>query len=87
MKVSLARDVILTPVETGAVLLDGRLGRYWQVNVSGAGVLDALLAGETPATVAARLCADGMVDRERAAADVAALVDALRAASLVEVKP
>jgi hypothetical protein len=85
MKVSLARDVTLTSVEAGAVILDGRRGRYWQVNGSGAVVLQALLDGDTPAAIAARLSATAPVTREQVMADVSALVDALAAANLVQV--
>lgn len=85
MKVSLARDVTVTPIEAGAVILDGRRGRYWQVNGSGAAVLRALLDGQVPGAVAARLAAESPVDQDKALADVTALVDALTAANLLEV--
>jgi hypothetical protein len=85
MTVSLARDVTLTSIDAGAVILDGRHGRYWQVNGSGAAVLRALLDGQTPAAVAARLSAEASVDRDRALADVSALIDALKSANLVQV--
>jgi Coenzyme PQQ synthesis protein D (PqqD) len=85
LKVSLARDVTITHVEEGAVLLDGRRGKYWQVNGSGAVVLRALLDGESPEAVAARLCARAPVASDKAMADVTALISALSAASLVDV--
>lgn len=85
MRVSLARDVTITPTESGAVILDGRRGRYWQVNGSGATVLHDLLDGEPPARIAARIGATAPVDDDTALADVRALIDALRAADLVEV--
>ena len=87
MKLTLARDVTLTAVESGAVLLDGRRGRYWQLNQSGAGVLRRLLDGEAPETAAAGLCAAAPVSGDRARQDVQALIDALSAADLVEVAP
>ncbi|MEV0735377.1 lasso peptide biosynthesis PqqD family chaperone [Streptomyces sp. NPDC050549] len=85
MKLTLARDVTLTDIESGAVLLDGRHGRYWQLNHSGAGVLRQLLDGQAPDTAAAGLCAAAPVSDDQARQDVQALIDALSAAKLVEV--
>ncbi|MFF7881791.1 lasso peptide biosynthesis PqqD family chaperone [Streptomyces sp. NPDC007896] len=85
MKLTLARDVTLTVVDTGAVLLDGRRGRYWQLNHSGAGVLRQLLDGNAPDAAAAGLCAAAPVSDDQARQDVQALIDALSAAKLVEV--
>lgn len=87
MKLSLAPDVTVTPVESGAVILDGRRGRYWQLNASGAAVLQQLLAGNSPDATAASLSvrAPTAVTDAQARQDVLALVDTLRAAKLVEV--
>ncbi|MET9294169.1 lasso peptide biosynthesis PqqD family chaperone [Streptomyces sp. NPDC003077] len=85
MKLSLARDVTLTPLDSGAVLLDGRRGRYWQLNESGSTILRKLLDGDTPDTAAAGLSAAAPVSEAQAHKDVMALVDALSAANLVEV--
>ncbi|MET7483293.1 lasso peptide biosynthesis PqqD family chaperone [Streptomyces sp. NPDC005538] len=85
MKLTLARDVTLTDIESGAVLLDGRRGRYWQLNHSGAGVLRQLLDGTAPDAAAAGLCAAAPVSDDQARQDVRALIDALSAAKLVEV--
>jgi hypothetical protein len=85
MKLSLARDVTLTPVDSGAVLLDGRRGRYWQLNESGSTILRKLLDGETPDSAAANLSASAPVSDIQAQQDVMALIDALSAANLVEV--
>ncbi|MFJ1604773.1 lasso peptide biosynthesis PqqD family chaperone [Streptomyces sp. NPDC088253] len=85
MKLTLARDVTLTVVDSGAVLLDGRRGRYWQLNHSGAGVLRQLLDGTAPDAAAAGLCAEAPVSDDQARQDVQALIDALSAAHLVEV--
>lgn len=87
MKLTLARDVTLTAVDTGAVLLDGRRGRYWQLNHSGAGVLRQLLDGAGPDAAAAGLCAAAPVSDDQARQDVRTLIDALSAANLVEVAP
>jgi len=86
MRLTLARDVTLTDVETGAVLLDGRKGRYWQLNASGSAVLRRLLDGADPATVAAGLAGGPGMDDDRARQDVQALVEALSASALVEVE-
>ena len=85
MQVSLASDITITDIEEGAVLLDGRRGRYWHVNGTGAVVLRALLDGEAPEAIAARIAATAPVDETKARADVTALVTALSAASLVNV--
>ncbi|GAA1391657.1 hypothetical protein GCM10009639_21790 [Kitasatospora putterlickiae] len=85
MKLSLARDVTLTPIESGAVLLDGRRGRYWQLNASGSAILGKLLEGETPRTVAALMAEAAPVSEDQAHKDVMDLVGALSAASLLEV--
>ncbi|MBT2410055.1 lasso peptide biosynthesis PqqD family chaperone [Streptomyces sp. ISL-12] len=85
MKLSLARDVTLTSVDSGAVLLDGRRGRYFQLNESGSTILRRLLDGQTPDAAAASLSASAPVSEDQARQDVRALVDALSAAHLVEV--
>ncbi|MFI9421482.1 lasso peptide biosynthesis PqqD family chaperone [Streptomyces werraensis] len=85
MKLSLARDVTLTPVDSGAVLLDGRRGRYYQLNASGSAILHRLLDGDTPAAAAASLLESAPVSEERVHQDVLALVRSLSEADLVEV--
>ncbi|KNB54284.1 hypothetical protein AC230_05540 [Streptomyces caatingaensis] len=65
------------------VLLDERRGRYWQLNGTGALVLRALLDGATPEEAAALLARTHPVSRDRAAADVAALLEHLTRAGLV----
>ncbi len=79
----LRADVTACPTEDGMVLLDERTGRYWQLNTTGATVLQALLNGATPEHVTDRLAAARPVSRQRAAADVTALLEALTRASLV----
>jgi hypothetical protein len=85
VKVSLSRDVIVTPVENGAVILDGRVGRYWQLNESAAAALNTLLTGTTPAAVAAQMSSTAPVSDDQALKDVLALIEALREARLVVV--
>lgn len=87
MRVSIARDITVTPMEAGAVVLDGRRGRYWQLNGTGAVVIRVLLEGKAPADAARRLSENGAVTAEQAMADVLSLIDALTEAKLVEVTP
>lgn len=70
----LRADVSVCATDDGMVLLDERAGRYWQLNGTGALVVQALLDGATPEQVAERLAATRPVTRERADADVTALV-------------
>jgi hypothetical protein len=51
----LRADVTYCDTEDGLVLLDGRRGRYWQLNTTGATVLRALLDGATPQNIARQL--------------------------------
>lgn len=85
MKLSLARDVTVTPIDTGAVILDGRRGHYWQLNQSGYAILGKLLDGEEPEVAAASLSAAAPVSDAQALRDVLALIDGLSSANLVEV--
>ncbi|WP_059005881.1 lasso peptide biosynthesis PqqD family chaperone [Streptomyces specialis] len=87
MKLNLARDVTLTPIESGVVLLDGRRGRYWRLNESGSSILRKLLARDSTDMAAAALAASAPVSEIQARQDVTALVESLSAAKLVEVTP
>jgi hypothetical protein len=80
----LPREVTATESKDGLVLLDQRDGRYWLLNGTGATTLRLLLEGYPPAAVATRLARDFPEASNRTDADVQALVDALRAAGLVE---
>ncbi|MCQ4042625.1 lasso peptide biosynthesis PqqD family chaperone [Streptantibioticus rubrisoli] len=79
----LRADVTACPTDDGMVLLDERQGRYWQLNSTGALVVQALIDGATPEQVADQLSRVRPVSRERAVADVAALMDQLTRAKLV----
>ncbi|WP_230423584.1 lasso peptide biosynthesis PqqD family chaperone [Streptomyces radicis] len=79
----LRADVTAADTEGATVLLDGRSGRYYQLNATGALVLRDLLAGAAPGEIAGRLAATRPVTTERARADVAALLDHLTRAGLV----
>ncbi|MGK5728380.1 lasso peptide biosynthesis PqqD family chaperone [Streptomyces sp. URMC 124] len=95
MNLTLRRDVSATDTEDGMVLLDERAGSYWQLNSTAALILRTLLDGNRDG--AREGACDGTPERaaqvlterypslsaERAATDVAALIDSLSAARLV----
>ncbi|MGH8900182.1 MAG: lasso peptide biosynthesis PqqD family chaperone [Egibacteraceae bacterium] len=83
MTLRLRADVSTTDTDDGLVLLDERASRYWQLNPTGALVLRALLDGATVQEAAETLADQHTVTTERAAADIAALLEHLRAAGLV----
>jgi hypothetical protein len=78
----LREDVSFVSTSDGAVLLDQRSGRYWQLNATGHGALQALLDGRTPEESAQHLVDTYRVSMERATADVVALVRQLDEARL-----
>jgi hypothetical protein len=83
MTLQLRADVSTAATDDGVVLLDERAGRYWQLNPTGALVLQLLLDGAAPQQVAQTLADRQPVSTEQAAADVAVLLERLRAAGLV----
>lgn len=83
MTVQLRVDVSTADTGDGAVLLDERAGRYWQLNLTGAAVLRLLLEGTAVHQIAQILADRYPVSPEQAAADVAALLERLRVAGLV----
>lgn len=82
----LGTHVTLFESEDGAVLLDLRSGRYWQLNLTGVLVLRTLLDGGDEEQAVAAVAARCPVDPDRARADVRSLVTALRDARLVTVE-
>ena len=82
----LGKHVTLSESEDGAVLLDLRSGRYWQLNPTGVLVLRTLLDGGDEQHAVAAVAAHYPVDPDRARADVRSLVTALRDARLVTVE-
>ncbi|GAA3075752.1 hypothetical protein GCM10010464_44770 [Pseudonocardia yunnanensis] len=76
----LRTDVVAVDTEDARVLLDERTGRYFQLNRSGALILDAVLADEDAAR---RLTEVYAVAPAQATADVADLLERLRSAGLV----
>lgn len=80
---ALRADVSLTETDNGLVLLDERAGTYFQMNATGALVLRRLLAGAGQQEIVALLGERFAVDADRAAADVAALLERLRDTGLL----
>jgi hypothetical protein len=83
MGLRLRPDVLVTDTDDGLVLLDGRSGRYWEVNGTGAATLRGLLGGDSADQVAETLTARYDVPRDRAATDIARFIRTLRNAGLV----
>jgi hypothetical protein len=83
MDVRLRPDVFVTDTDNGLVLLDGRSGRYWEVNGTGAVTLRGLLDGDSADQVAKALTARYDVPLDQAAADVTSFISSLRDAGLV----
>ncbi|MEU6155626.1 lasso peptide biosynthesis PqqD family chaperone [Actinosynnema sp. NPDC047251] len=73
-----------TSTEDGTVLLNKRTGHYWQVNLTGAHILDRLLAGDTADDIATDIAAHYDIDTTHVRADITALTDNLLGARLVE---
>jgi coenzyme PQQ synthesis protein D (PqqD) len=84
MPLRLHPDVRTADTDDGTVLLQLRTGRYWQLNNTGGYILRELLAGNLPGDVATGLAARYDIEPERARRDVAALIEQLRTAALME---
>ncbi|GAA3434224.1 lasso peptide biosynthesis PqqD family chaperone [Kutzneria kofuensis] len=84
MPLRLHPDVAHTATDDGAVLLDQNTGRYWQLNATGSGILDAVLGGRAVDQVVADLAARHAVEPDRVRRDVTGLLDRLRTAGLVQ---
>jgi hypothetical protein len=67
----------------GLVLLDGRSGKYYQLNSSGAIVLRALLEDGSAEAAVRTLCERFPHQTDRIATDVAAVVKHLRTVGLI----
>ncbi|MFF4549485.1 lasso peptide biosynthesis PqqD family chaperone [Streptomyces sp. NPDC001435] len=80
----LRADVSLVETDYGKILLDGRSGKYWELNPTGSLVLDELMSGGDLDAVITRLTAEFEVGAERARSDAEALVAALVEARLVD---
>ncbi|MEU9031355.1 lasso peptide biosynthesis PqqD family chaperone [Streptomyces sp. NPDC048383] len=84
MKLRNREHLSVADTEYGGVLLDGRSGEYWQLNPSAAVIARTLLDGGGSTEAVLRLTEAFEVDEERAAADVHALLAAMRAAGVVQ---
>jgi Coenzyme PQQ synthesis protein D (PqqD) len=80
---ALHRDVTVSEVDGGLVLLDQRNGRYWHLNETAGTMLRHLLDGRSPDETAVHLAGTNDNLRTRIAADVATLLDGLHRAKLV----
>lgn len=83
MSLRLRADVSVCDTDTGVVLLDERTGHYWQLNRSGALILNALLDGDPPHRIAETLTGRYQVTEDAAAEDIDALLTQLTHAALV----
>ncbi|MGW8972128.1 lasso peptide biosynthesis PqqD family chaperone [Streptomyces platensis] len=83
MPVRLHPDVVATDTDDGTVLLNERTGRYWQLNATGGQVLRRLLDGHEATRIAVEVADRHRIDHQRAALDVAAVIEQLRTAQLV----
>jgi hypothetical protein len=83
MTVTLRPHISTTNTDDGMVLLDERTGRYFQLNFSGALILDALVNGAELQQAARLLTQRYTVTHDRALADVTSLIDHLRTAGLL----
>lgn len=84
MTLKLRGGVCTADVDYGTALLDERRGVYWNLNPSGALIVQTLLQGGTQEDAAQALTREYSVDVGTAREDVQELVDALSAAQLVE---
>ncbi|GAA3155378.1 hypothetical protein GCM10017687_86690 [Streptomyces echinatus] len=76
-------DVISTVTDDGTVLLNERTGRYWQLNNTGARVLQGLLDGREADGIAAALADRYGIALQQAERDVTAVIERLSGAKLV----
>ena len=87
MTLKLRAGISTAEVEYGTALLDEDRGEYWNLNPTGALVLQTLLSGSTPDEAAQALAAEYDLDIDEAARDVEELVENLQAAGLVDDRP
>ena len=79
------RDNISTAeVEYGTALLDEDQGQYWNLNPTGALILQTMLAGGTVEQAAQAVAEQYAVDLKTARLDAQQLVDELCSAGLIE---
>lgn len=73
----LASHIVLNEEEQGAVLLDTRGGKYWQINATTVEVLRILEDGNTVSEAAGILASRSDVERERVEKDLADVIRTL----------
>jgi hypothetical protein len=84
MSFVLAPDVSCTEADPGLVLLDGRRGKYFQLNGTGADILRSLLEGRGTVEIASALARTSGEPAERVTRDVEMLVERLSRARLLK---
>lgn len=84
MALKLRPGVYEAETEYGIVLLDGDSGRYYDLNGSGALVLQTLLSGGTAGQAAQALTKEYAVSLDEATKDVEDLLTHLRTTRMVE---
>lgn len=84
MAPTLRAGVSTAEVDYGTALLDEDHGQYFNLNPTGALVLQTLLAGGSAGEAARALADEYAVDLDTAEQDVQELVDELRSAGLLE---
>jgi len=84
MALKLREGVFTAEVDYGTALLDEESGQYWNLNPTGAVILQTLLDGGTFDDAARALAQEYAVDLDTASVDVQELVGELRSAGLVE---
>jgi hypothetical protein len=84
MTLKLRDGVSTADTDYGIALLDENSGQYWNLNPTGALVLQMLLAGGTPAQAVQELTEQYEVNADTASRDVEDLVDSLHSAGLVK---
>ncbi|MER7481932.1 lasso peptide biosynthesis PqqD family chaperone [Streptomyces sp. NPDC126510] len=75
-------DVSTAETDYGTVLLDEKVGSYWELNPTATLVVRTLLDGGEEADAAAALVREFDIDRSQALQDVETLVRELRASGL-----
>jgi hypothetical protein len=81
--IKISKSVILTETDDGMVLLDQRIGRYWQLNSTGAVVLRTLDQGGTVQQAITELTTERPEASERIESDVRTFLETLRQAGVI----
>lgn len=79
----LVKHVQLSVVESGAILLDTKRGRYWQLNVTSAKVVTLLITGSSVDDVVGALTEETDAPRTRIQADVLREIHSMMHAQLL----